>query len=121
MRMSTILGTALLALCAWAPAQATVLRVIVVETADPVAYMAQVAKVDAKMKALGGKQTVRAWRGRFAGDDAGAIVVTLEYPDMVSFATTDAKTAADAEFQALMKEIGQIRKIVSDSIYEEIK
>lgn len=121
MRMSTVVGAALLGLCAWAPAQATMLRVIVVETADPVAYMAQVKKVDAKMTALGGKQQVRAWRARFAGDDTGAIVVTLEYPDMVSFATTDAKSAADAEFQALMKDIGQIRRIVSDSIYEEIE
>jgi hypothetical protein len=71
-------------------AEATVLRVVIVETSD-------------------------------AGQEAGSIAVAIEYADWAAFAASDAKSAADAELQALIKGLGSIRKIVSDSTYEELK
>jgi hypothetical protein len=104
-----------------ANAEATVLRVVVVETADPAAYAAELNKIRAVMTRLGSKATLRSWRTRFAGPDAGAIVVSLEYPDMATFAADDAKAMADPEYRTLIKGLDRTRKIVSDSLYEEIK
>jgi hypothetical protein len=47
--------------------------------------------------------------------------VALEYPDMATFAAEDAKAMADPEYRALLKGLDRLRKIVSDSLYEEIK
>jgi hypothetical protein len=102
-------------------ADATVLRVVVVETSDVAAYMGQLNTLKASMQRLGIKSTVRAWRARFAGPNAGSIVVAVEYADMATFAAEDARIANDAEYQATLKSMSQVRKIVSDSLYEELK
>jgi hypothetical protein len=102
-------------------AQATVLRVVVVETTDAAAYTAELAKLRAVTARLGGKSTMRVWRTRFAGPDAGAIVVSIEYPDMATFAAEDAKVMADDEYRTLLKGLDRLRKIHSDSLYEELK
>ena len=102
-------------------AEATVLRVVVVETNDVAAYMGQLNTLKASLQRLGSKSTVRAWRARFAGPNAGSIVVAVEYADMASFAAEDSMIAKDAEYQATLKSMSQVRKIVSDSLYEELK
>ena len=104
-----------------ASAQATVLRVVVVEATDSAAYMGELAKIRATLTRLGSKSTMRVWRTRFAGPDAGAIVVSIEYPDMATFAAEDTKVQADPEYASLIKGLDRIRKIVSDSLYEEAK
>jgi hypothetical protein len=102
-------------------AEATVLRVVVVETNDVAAYMGQVNTLRASMQRLGSKSTVRVWRARFAGPNAGSIVVAVEYADMATFAKEDSMIASDAQYQATLKTMSQMRKIVSDSLYEELK
>ena len=104
-----------------ATAEATVLRVVVVETTDAAAYTSELAKIRTVMTRLGSKSTMRVWRSRFAGPDAGAVVVSIEYPDMATFAAEDAKVQADAEYRSLLKGLDRLRKIVSDSLYEELK
>jgi len=101
-------------------AEATVLRVVVVQASDATAYMNDLAKIRATLARLGSKSTMRVWRTRFAGPDAGAIVVSIEYPDMVTFAAEDAKILKDAEYVSLIKGLDRVRKIVSDSLYEEM-
>ena len=102
-------------------ADASVLRVVVVETNDVAAYMGQLNTLKASLQRLGSKSTVRAWRARFAGPNAGSIVVAVEYADMATFAAEDSMIARDAEYQATLKSMSQVRKIVSDSLYEELK
>jgi hypothetical protein len=102
-------------------AEATVLRVVVVETNDVAAYMSQLNTIKASMQRLGSKSTVRAWRARFAGPNAGSIVVAVEYADMATLAAEDSMIANDAQYQAALKSMSQLRKIVSDSLYEELK
>lgn len=102
-------------------AEANVLRVVVVETNDVAAYMGQLNTIRASLQRLGSKSTVRAWRARFAGPNAGSVVVAIEYADMASFAAEDSMIAKDAEYQATLKSMNQVRKIVSDSLYEELK
>lgn len=104
-----------------AGAQGSVLRVIVVETTDAATYMAEIAKIRATLARLGSKSTIRTWRARFAGPNAGAMVVSIEYPDMATFAAEDAKAKADAEYVSLVKGLDRVRKITSDSLYEEAK
>jgi hypothetical protein len=88
---------------------------------DAAAYAGELAKIRAVMTRLGSKSTMRVWRSRFAGPDAGAIVVSIEYPDMATFAAEDAKVQGDAEYASLLKGLDRVRKIVSDSLYEELK
>jgi hypothetical protein len=102
-------------------AQAAVMRVVVVQTSDAAAYSKELAQVQAHMTRLGGTAAIRSWRARFAGSDTGSIVVSVEYKDMAEFAAIDAKMRADAANVATMKNMEQIRTIVSDSIYEELK
>lgn len=61
----------------------------------------------------------RVWQAKFAGPDAGAMVVSIEFPSMASFAEADAKEHASAEYQNWLKGLDKIRKIVSDSLYTE--
>lgn len=103
---------------AW-EAQAVVLRVVVVETQDIDAYSAELNKGRAILKRLGSAAQVRLWRASFAGDDTGAVVVTLEYPSMIVLAQDEAKALADPEYAAWLKGLDKLRKIVSLSIYDE--
>ena len=54
-------------------------------------------------------------------DVAASVVVAVEYADMASFAAEDSMIARDAEYQATLRSMSQMRKIVSDSLYEELK
>ncbi|MDH4310051.1 MAG: hypothetical protein OEY13_06435 [Gammaproteobacteria bacterium] len=122
MKRLTVVLAALVGLFVLAnTAEATVLRVVVVETNDVTAYMGQLNTLKASLQRLGSKSTVRAWRARFAGPNAGSIVVAVEYADMATFAAEDSMIAKDAEYQATLKSMSQMRKIVSDSLYEELK
>jgi len=122
MKRLTVMLAAVVGLFALASsAEATVLRVVVVETNDVAAYMGQVNTLRASMQRLGSKSTVRVWRARFAGPNAGSIVVAVEYADMATFAKEDSMIASDAQYQATLKTMSQMRKIVSDSLYEELK
>ena len=47
------------------------------------------------------------------------MVVSIEYPNMAAFADAVAKTNASSEYQAWLKGLDKVRKIVSDSIYTE--
>ena len=56
---------------------------------------------------------------RFAGPEAGAIVSSIEYPSFDALADAYKKTNASPEYQAWVKDLEKIRKIVSDSLYTE--
>ncbi len=99
--------------------KATVLRVVIVKTDDPAAYAQEIEKGRQVMKSLGIQAQTRVWQARFAGPEAGAVVVSIEYPNMAAFADAVAKTNASSEYQTWIKGLDKIRKIVSDSLYSE--
>ena len=99
--------------------KATVLRVVVVKTDDPAAYAQAIEKGKVVMKSLGIQAQTRVWQARFAGPEAGMVVATIEYPSMAAFADAVAKTNASSDYQAWLKELDKVRKIVSDSLYSE--
>ena len=57
--------------------KATVLRVVVVKTDDPAAYAQEIEKGRQVMKSLGIQGQTRVWQARFAGPEAGAVVVSI--------------------------------------------
>jgi len=97
------------------------LRVATVKTDDADAYVKELAKGQALMKKLGSSAIIRVWRARFAGDNAGAIVVAIEYPSLATMAKDEATVAADADYQTWFKGLDKMRTIVSDSLYSEMK
>ena len=98
----------------------TVLRVVVIKTDDVSAYLQQLEKGKEVMKKLGITQQIRVWQATFAGPNAGSIVAAIEYPNMAAFADADAKTRADKDYQAWLKDTAKLRTIVSDSLYREL-
>jgi hypothetical protein len=122
-RNSAIASVVLLLVCAASSAafaqKATVLRVVVVKTDNPVAYAQEIEKGRQIMKSLGVQATTRVWQARFAGPEAGATVVSIEYPSMEAFADGYKKTSASSDYQNWIKDLDKVRKIISDSLYTE--
>ena len=71
------------------------------------------------MKSMGIQAQTRAFQARFTGPEAGAVVVSIEYPNMAAFAEADAKASASSDYQTWLKGLDKLRKIVSDSLYDE--
>ncbi len=122
MRSRAMLCAAVAALVCFAfAAEATVLRVVVVQTSDAAAYAKEIERGQAMMKKAGFTGQIRVWRARFAGQDAGSVVVSVEYADMATYAAEDKKMQTDPELAAWLKGLDKLRKIVSDSLYDELK
>ena len=105
-----------------ASAEATVLRVVVVETDDVAAYMGKMSVLRADMQRLGIKSTVRVWRARFAGPNAGShrrCGRIRRHGDLCGGRRQD--LPATPNIRGTLKEMSKMRKIVSDSLYEELK
>ena len=122
-RNAAVVAVILLLVCAASSAafaqKTTVLRVVVVKTENPAAYAQEIEKGRQIMKSLGVQATTRVWQARFAGPEAGAVVVSIEYPSLDAFADGYKKTNASADYQVWIKGLDNVRKIVSDSLYTE--
>jgi hypothetical protein len=122
-RNAAMAVVALLFVCAASSAafaqKATVVRVVVVKTDNPAAYAQEIEKGRQVMKGLGVQATTRVFQARFAGPEAGAVVVSIEYPSMDAFADAYKKTSASSDYQNWLKDLDKVRKIVSDSLYTE--
>jgi hypothetical protein len=122
-RNAAMSAVILLLVCAASSAafaqKTTVLRVVVVKTDNPAAYAQEIEKGRQIMKGLGVQQITRVWQARFAGPEAGAVVVSIEYPSMDAFTDAYKKTNASSDYQNWLKDLDKVRKIVSDSLYTE--
>jgi hypothetical protein len=102
-------------------ADQVVLRVVAIESDNVSGYLKELEKGKALLKRLESPAIVRVWQARFAGRDAGSVVASVEWPSMAAFAKDEAKTSADPEYQAWLKGLSKFRKILSDSLYAELK
>ena len=116
----SLIGMVAALLCAGA-ANAATLRVIVVETSDAAGYVKALEQGKALLKAKGSSAVLRVWKGTFAGESTGAVVVSIEYADLAALAKDAAAFRSDADLRAWLQGLDKYRKIVSDSIYEELK
>lgn len=96
-------------------------RVVVVQATDPDGYLKEIEKGKALMKKLEIPVQLRVWKARFVGEGAGSISVVLEFPSLTELAKAEAKLNSDAEFTAWLKGLDKYRKVISDSIYYEMK
>ncbi len=120
-RQLAAVALSMLALLVFAPAAgAVVMRVVVVETPDAAAYVAQINKAPAMLKRLKSDAIIRVWRVRFAGPDTGKIIVSVEYADMATLAKDETTAMADPEYKAWLDGLGKMRKVVSDSTFDEM-
>jgi hypothetical protein len=104
-----------------ATAASTTLRVIAVQTSDIKTYRHEVEVLQGDFKKEGLPVILRVWRATYAGPDTGTIIVTVEVPDLATLAKIqDAGMKPGSAVGATMKRIEAIRKITSDSLYEEL-
>ena len=102
-------------------AEPAVARVVVVQTDNADAYIKELARGQELLQKMQSPAKIHAWRARFAGPEAGSVVVTVEYPNIAALASDDAKIAASEEYRAWIKGLDKLRKIVSDSLYEQLR
>jgi hypothetical protein len=96
------------------------LRVLVVSTEDVSGYVHALDNGRGILKRLGISVQTRVWRATFAGPEAGSVVVTQEFESFAAFASAAQKTGADAEYVQWLKSLDKVRKIASDSLYQEL-
>jgi ABC-type sugar transport system substrate-binding protein len=101
-------------------AQKKVVRVVVVKTDNPAAYAQLIESGKEIMKRLGLSSETHVYQAQYAGTEAGTVVATIEYPSLAALADADAKTRADKDYQAWIKNLNAVRTIVSDSIFREL-
>jgi len=122
MRLKTLLLTAAAAvLCSVSMAVwSATMRVIVVETDNVERYATEVKRGMGILKKIGSTGEVRILRSTFAGPETGTIVVVVEYESLAAMGQDEAKIMGSAEYQTWLAGLSMIRKIVSDSIYQEL-
>ena len=119
--LSVLAVTGLALTSAVALSASTVLRVIAVQTPDIKTYRHEVETLQGEFKKEGLPVTLRVWRATYAGPDTGTIIVTVEVPDIGTLAKIEeAVMKPNSALGATMKRIEAIRKIASDSLYEEL-
>jgi len=102
-------------------ANASTLRVVVVQTSDVAAYTKGLEEGKALLKSKGSQGNIRAWVATYAGPETGTVVVSVEYPSLEALAKDYALMRNDADLRTWLQNLGKIRKVVSDGIYEELK
>ncbi|MEQ1880590.1 MAG: hypothetical protein ABL878_06400 [Burkholderiales bacterium] len=101
---------------------APVMRVIVVQSENPGAYIKEVLETGrAHLKRVDSAGNLRIWRTKFAGSDAGNVIIAIEYPSLTTLAADDKKLATDPALSAWVRSLDKMRKIVSDSLYSEAR
>jgi len=96
------------------------LRVLVVSTEDVSRYVHELDNGKRILQRLGISVQTRVWRATFAGPEAGSVVVTQQFDSFAAFADAAKKTGADAEYSQWIMSLDKIRKIASDSLYQEL-
>jgi hypothetical protein len=121
MRLKTSLIALVASVLFVGAANASTLRVVVVQASDVPAYVKALQDGQALLKKKGSPAQIRSFVARYAGPEAGAVVVAVEYPNLEALAKDDALMRSDPDLIAWLQALAKIRKIVSDSIYEELK
>ena len=118
MRLKTGLIGLAAALLLGGVANAGTLRVVVVEASDVGAYVKALEDGKALLRR---RQPSRAARLACpCGSNAGSVVVSIS-TRAEALAKDDTMMRSDAELSGWLERLSKIRKIVSDSIYEELK
>jgi hypothetical protein len=83
-------------------------------------YLAQVKKLEGVMARLETGSRPEAWQVTAGGPATGTTFVAIEYPSLVAYAESDAKTSGDAEFEKLIAGLDALRTLESISLYRQV-
>jgi hypothetical protein len=95
-------------------------RVVIVKTDNLPAYVEAIEKGKEIIKKAGVSANIHVYQALYAGPDTGAVVVSIEYPNLAALAEADAKLRNDKDYLEWIKGLNKIRTILSDSIYREL-
>jgi hypothetical protein len=112
-----------LMLAAGLPARAaepTALRVLVVQPTDLKAYLHELDVAQGIIRKAGLSTKLRAWQAQFAGTEAGTVIVSLEFANLSELAHYYELARGNADMAAELAKIATLRKVVSDSLYQEL-
>jgi len=116
--------SSVLASASWsAAASARILRIVVVEVQDPASYIKEVKRGKPILKRLGIEGEIRVLQATYAGKETGMVIVTFEFGDKASFARSEGafeNARGDREYDAWVKDLEKIRKLTSDSLFDEL-
>lgn len=101
-------------------AEPTALRVLVVQPTDLKAYLHELDVAQGIIRKAGLSTKLRAWQAQFAGPEAGTVIVSLEFANLGELAHYYEMTRSNAELAAELAKIVTLRKVVSDSLYQEL-
>ena len=99
-----------------------ILQVVRIDTHDNTgAYLEGLRVTLARLAELAPDTKARVWQARFSGDTTGTIYVTIEYPDMASFAASGKVIANDEAWADSIKALEATgRTIESQSLLADV-
>jgi 20S proteasome alpha/beta subunit len=80
-------------------------------------YLARVKSLQGVLARVEASGSIEAWQVTAGGPATGTVLVVLEYPSLVSYAESDAKTRGDAEYSKLISGLDELRTLESSSLY----
>ena len=96
------------------------LRVVSVETENVERYIAQLKTGKKLIQAQDANWSMSAFQSTFAGPNTGSVIVAVQYPGGLSdFARAWEANMANEEISSWLASLGDLRTIVSDSLYVE--
>lgn len=98
------------------------LAVQVIKTDKVDAYVAALAKINARIKAVSGIDTLRhTWEADFAGEQSHGIVVVSTYESIAAAETLQAKFDADPELKQMVAELKSIRSLGAAYLFKAVR
>jgi hypothetical protein len=99
-----------------------VMIVQVIETSETDAYVAMIAKLNARTKTVTGHDQLRhVWEGDWAGDNAHGIFVVSVMDSAAAVASSMEKMKADAELSGLVASLKPLRKLGPAHLYKAVR
>jgi hypothetical protein len=83
-------------------------------------YQKEVKKLQAILKRLGSKATMRMWSNTQGGPATGTILVGLEFANVEAWASDSAKFQADEEWEDILGNLHKLRTLEGSSIWTDI-
>lgn len=116
------LGIAVTPRAAEAAHHEPVIQVVTVEVTPGQldAYRAEVKKLAAVIARVDSEARLRMWETTAGGEDAGAILVAVEYANEAAWAADSARTQSDPEWRKIVAGLHGMRTVVSTSIWRDV-
>jgi hypothetical protein len=102
------------------PGSTLVLTGVAVKPGKQDDYLQRIATLNGVSDRLGLKGRTRVWHALLAGPAAGSIAVGIEYPDLGSYVSEQAKMTADAEWKRTLAGLDDLRTMTGRSLHQEI-